>query len=208
MAETSSASIEAAVAALTRGEVIVFPTETLYGLGADALNEEAVDIVFRLKGRDPNTPIPVLIADEAMLGQVVYSIPPIAQQLIQRFWPGPLTLVLPARANIPKLLLNASGAIGTRISSQPIATQLVQALARPLTATSANPSGAEPARTLVDARNYFGNNVSTYVDGGTLISKRGSTVAEVQGEKLKIIREGDIATAVLEQVLGKRRILR
>jgi L-threonylcarbamoyladenylate synthase len=208
MPKTTGAIIEAAVAALKRGEVIVFPTETLYGLGADALNAEAVDAVFRLKGRDPNTPIPVLVADLAMLGQLVDTIPSLARQVIERFWPGPLTLVLPARTNVPKPLLNSAGGLGIRVSSQAIARRLVEVLGRPLTATSANPSGAAPARTLLEAKNYFSANVNTFIDGGTLISRTGSTVVEVQGERLKIIREGDIAAAALEQVLGKEKLLR
>src|ERR1043166_3646049 len=83
-----------AIDALRRGDVIVFPTETLYGIGADALNNEAVEKVFQLKGRDSRNPIPVLVADAEMLDTLVAEIPPLAQQLIEQFWPGPLTLVL------------------------------------------------------------------------------------------------------------------
>jgi L-threonylcarbamoyladenylate synthase len=207
MSETSKTSLNVAVAALKRGEIIVFPTETLYGLGGDALNEEAVESVFRLKGRETNAPIPVLVSDEAMLDQVVEYIPQIAQDLMERFWPGPLTLILPARSNIPKPLLNASGGIGVRISSQAIATRLVKALGRPLTATSANPSGKEPARTVLEARNYFGDQMNIFVDGGTLTSKTGSTVAEVQGECVHVVREGDIGVTAMEEILGKGRFI-
>jgi L-threonylcarbamoyladenylate synthase len=192
-----------ALAALNTGEAIVFPTETLYGLGADALKESALEKVFRLKGRDPTNPIPVLVTDEAMLGQVVHAVSPLAKRLMERFWPGPLTLVLPARAHIPKPLINASGGIGVRISSHPIATRLVQALGRPLTATSANPSGKSPARTLLEARNYFAALIDVFIDGGPLPSARGSTVVEIQGERLTIIRAGDIAPSTLEDFLGQ-----
>jgi L-threonylcarbamoyladenylate synthase len=207
MEQQRGESIAAAIAALRRGEVIVFPTETLYGLGAQALNQTAVDAVFRLKGRDPSAPIPVLVADQAMLDQLVTTTTPVAKELMQRFWPGPLTLVLPARANIPKPLLNTSGGIGVRISSQRTAMELVQTLGAPLTATSANPSGAEPARTLAEARKYFSDSVSVFIEGGTLGSKTGSTVAEVRHDKLKIIREGEIPRASLESVLGRESIL-
>ena len=206
--KTKARYIATAVAALRRGEIIVFPTETLYGLGADALSEAAVDAVFRIKGRDPNTPIPVLVSDEAMVDRLVATIPPIAKQLMQRFWPGPLTLVLPARANIPKPLLNAANGIGIRISSQPIAVELVQTFGAPVTATSANPSGAEPARTVAQARNYFTEGVNVFIDGGTLASKTGSTVAEVQGDKLRIVREGEIRRAALESLIGRESLLR
>jgi L-threonylcarbamoyladenylate synthase len=206
--KNAAESFEHALAALTRGEVIVFPTETLYGLGADALNSRAVDKVFQLKGRDRHNPIPVLIADPAMLDMVVATIPKIAKALMDTFWPGPLTLVLPARRDIPKPLVNASGGIGVRISSRPIATQLVAGLARPLTATSANPSGREPARTVAEAKGYFSDKIEVFIDGGTLVSKTGSTVAEVLKSKVKIIREGEITASALAQAIGRRGVAR
>jgi L-threonylcarbamoyladenylate synthase len=188
---------------LRRGDVIVFPTETLYGLGADALNHQAVEKTFQLKGRDARNPIPVLVAGPEMLRNLVAEIPPLAQRLMDRFWPGPLTLVLPGQQDLPKPLLNASGGIAVRISSQSIATQLVQALGRPLTATSANPSGKEPARTLQEAKSYFSGKVKVFLDGGRLNSKSGSSIVEVVGDDIRIIREGDIAAFELERVLGK-----
>ena len=165
-----------AVAALKRGEVIVYPTETLYGLGADALNLDAVEKVFQLKGRDPQTPIPVLVADREMLGALVEEIPALAKTLMARFWPGPLTLVLTARKDVSPALSNADGGIGVRISSQPIATRLVRALGHPLTATSANPSGLTPARTVQQAKNYFAGEIEVFIDGGELTSKSRSTL--------------------------------
>jgi len=192
-----------AVAALRRGDVIVFPTETLYGLGADALNFSAVEKVFQLKGRDPHNPFPVLVSDRAMLDSLVTEITPLAEKLIERFWPGPLTLVLPARPDIPKPLVNSTGGIGVRISGQPIATEIVSMLGRPLTATSANPAGQPGARTVAQARNYFSGRIAIFVDGGELTSLTGSTVAEVTENKLKIIRAGEIAKSELEMALGK-----
>lgn len=195
-------NLAAAVEALKRGDVIVFPTETLYGLGADTLNDAAVEKVFRLKGRDPRNPIPVLVADQEMLDTLVAKVPMTAQKLMDRYWPGPLTLVLPGRKNIPKPLCNPTGGVAVRISSQPNATLLVNGLGRPLTATSANPSGKEPARTLQVAKNYFADRVDVFVDGGTLTSKSGSTVVEVMEDSIKIIREGEISGSELRQFLG------
>jgi L-threonylcarbamoyladenylate synthase len=192
-----------AVAALKRGEVIVYPTETLYGLGADALNGAAVEKVFRLKGRNPDNPIPVLIADREMLGALVDEIPPLAEKLMARFWPGPLTLVLTARKNIPSALLNADGGIGVRISSEPVATGLVRALGRPLTATSANPSGLPPARTVQQAKNYFAGEIDVFMDVGELTSKTGSTVVEVRANGVWIIREGEIGKSELQCAVGE-----
>lgn len=199
--------LSSAITALQHGEVIVFPTETLYGLGAAALKAGAVDKVFQLKERDPSNPFPVLIADRVMLESLVSQVPPLAEALIEKFWPGPLTLVLPARNGIPRPLVNANGGVGVRISSQAIAGELVRRLGAPLTATSANPSGQPGALTIEQARNYFSGNVNVFVDGGMLTSQTGSTVAEVIGGKLKIHRAGEISRARLAGVIGKDGLL-
>ena len=187
----------------TRGEVIVFPTETLYGLGANALDPIAVEQVFNLKGRDPSIPIPVIVADRAMLDSLTTNLTSLAERLITAFWPGPLTLVLPGRDELPTQLKNSTGGIGIRISSQPIATELARKLGKPLTATSANPSGQPPARTIAEATSYFAGKVNVFVDGGLLVAQIGSTVVEVVDDKLKLIREGEISRETLEQKLGK-----
>jgi L-threonylcarbamoyladenylate synthase len=205
--ETRAESLAAALAALRRHEVIVFPTETLYGLGADALSFTAVEKVFRLKGRDPHNPIPLLIDSRDMLRVVAVEIPPLAETLIDHFWPGPLTVVLPAHKNIPRPLLNSHGGAGARVSSQPIATELVRALGHPVTATSANPSGQAPARTVDAAKNYFLREIDVFVDGGELNSQSGSTVVEIIGDKVKIIRLGEISAVQLESAVGAKRIL-
>jgi L-threonylcarbamoyladenylate synthase len=198
-----AADLTAAVSALKRGEVIVFPTETLYGLGADALNFSAVEKVFHLKGRDPNNPFPVLVADLVMVDSLVAAISPLAKLLMTRYWPGPLTLVLPARTEIPRALVNSRGGIGVRLSSQPLATELVRLLGHPLTGTSANPSGQPGAQTVAQAKNYFNENISVYVDGGALHSRTGSTVAAIEKDRLRIIRAGEISREALADAVGK-----
>lgn len=201
--ETSgkSADFVRALAALRCGDVIVFPTETLYGLGADALSDAAVERVFSLKGRNPDSPIPLLVADEKMLASVAAEISPSARKLMRRFWPGPLTLVLPARSGLPAPLLNRDGGVGVRISRQRIACRLVQELGRPLTATSANPTGRKPARTVQEAMSYFSGKIEFFLDGGSLASQKGSSVVAVTGDALDIIREGEISAAELDAAL-------
>jgi L-threonylcarbamoyladenylate synthase len=200
-------NISRAIASLRSGNVIVFPTETVYGLGADALNHEAVQKVFQLKGRNPQNPIPIIVADRAMLRGLIDKIPPIAEKLIERFWPGPLTLVLEARPHMPKQLLNSRGGVGVRISSQPLATQLAEELGRPLTATSANPSGKQAASTIEQAENYFTRDVEIFLDGGELTAKIGSSVVEVIETRIKIIREGEISVCEIEATVGGKNIL-
>jgi len=201
--ETRAENLTDAVAVLRRGDVIVFPTETLYGLGADALNFSALEKVFQLKCRDPNQPFPVLVSDRSMLESLVRQIVPLAEKLMARFWPGPLTLVLPARPEIPKPLVNSAGGVGVRISSQPVAQEIVKMLGRPVTATSANPSGQPGAHTIAQARAYFSGKIEFFVDGGELASRTGSTVAAVANNKIKIIRAGEITKSELEMALGK-----
>ena len=200
-------NLSQAIASLKRGDMVVFPTETVYGLGADALNPSAVEKVFQLKGRNPDTPIPIIVADQAMLKDLVEEIPRVARKLMERFWPGPLTLVLPAVPGTPKQLLNRTGGIGVRISSQSIATQLAQELGRPLTATSANPSGQPAAATIEQAQNYFAGEIEIFLDGGKLPSKTGSSVVEVIDGGIKIIREGEISAAQLAASIGSKNIL-
>jgi L-threonylcarbamoyladenylate synthase len=199
--------IAEAVRALRRGEIIVFPTETLYGLGADALNPAAVGKIFEIKGRDPANPIPVLVADRAMLDALVADIPPLAEKLIAHFWPGPLTIVLPARKNIPASLVNSTGGVGLRISSSPIAAGLVEQLGKPLTATSANPSGQPGARTVAEAKRYFAGEIDFFIDGGELKSKTASTVIEMRENRLRIVRLGEIGRAELERAVGREKIM-
>jgi len=192
-------NFSAALRALKRGEVIVFPTETFYGLGADALNRDAVEGIVSIKGRNPDSPIAVIVADREMLDQVVIDVPALAKKLIDRFWPGPLTLILPAKPGLPGPLLNREGKIGVRISSHPIATRITRELGRPITATSANPTGKEPARAIQEARGYFADKIEVFLDRGMLTGRKGSTVVELIEGKLRIIREGEISAQELEK---------
>jgi len=191
-----------ALAALKRGEVIVFPTETFYGLGADAINSAAVEQVVSLKGRRLESPVAVIIADSEMLEQIVTEVSPLALKLIERFWPGPLTLILPAKKDLPAPLINRDGGIGVRVSSHPLATRLARGLGRPITATSANPTGKEPARSVAGALGYFSGRVEIFLDGGRLQGKIGSTVAAIVDRRLKIIREGAIPADELQRILA------
>ena len=199
MNEPSAESFAVALAALRRGEAVVFPTETFYGLGANALDTEAVARVVTLKGRGSDSPIAVIVADRAMLAQIVDDISPAAEKLIARFWPGPLTLVLPAKKGVPAPLVNAEGKIGARVSSHPTAARLARELGRPLTATSANPSGKDPARSIAEAKAYFADRIGVYLDGGALTGQAASTVAEISGGEVKILRAGAIAAEELRK---------
>jgi L-threonylcarbamoyladenylate synthase len=188
------------VAALAAGELVVFPTETVYGLGADARSEVAVDRLVAVRGREAGKPILVLVRDLVMAEAVAVGIPDAARRLAARFWPGPLTLVLAAREGLPPALTAGTGTIGLRVPGHPLAAALVAGLGRPVTAPSANPPGAEPPRDLAAARAYFGARVRCYLDGGELAGGA-STVAAVEGRTVRVLRPGAIAEAALHAAL-------
>src|SRR5437867_8360207 len=129
-----STTTEAAIAALTAGGLVVFPTETVYGLGADALSDAAVERLVAVRGREEGKAILVLVSDLAMVERVATDVPPAARQPARSFWPGPLTLVLPARSGLPAPLGAGTGTIGVRVPGHPLAAALVAGLGRPVTA--------------------------------------------------------------------------
>jgi L-threonylcarbamoyladenylate synthase len=192
VAEPDGRAIAAAAHVVAGGGIVVYPTETVYGLGADAGSAAALERLVALKGRESGKPIAVLISDLEMLRVVVSAVPPHAQSLMRRFWPGPLTLVLPARAGVSPLLTGTHGGIGVRLSSHPMATALVRELGRPITAPSANPAGRRPPVRIDEARDYFGSQVDYYLDAGPLRGEPASTVVDAR-DGITVIRAGAIA---------------
>ena len=168
-------AIADALAALAAGEAIVYPTETFYAVGVDALSLRALDRLFAIKGREPGKPVALIAADTAMAFAVAREVPAQARVLAQAFWPGPLTLVLPARAEIPTPLVGADGGVGVRVSSHPIARALAAGLRSPLTATSANLAGEPPASEIEMARRAFADKIKVFVEDGALAGGSPST---------------------------------
>jgi L-threonylcarbamoyladenylate synthase len=134
-------SIERAASVIKRGGIVVFPTETVYGIGADALNQEAVEKIFKAKGRPSDNPLIVHISDMEMLAEVAVGIPPEALLLADEFWPGPLTMVLEKAPGIPGIVTAGLDTIAVRLPSEPIARALIRAAGTPVCAPSANISG-------------------------------------------------------------------
>jgi L-threonylcarbamoyladenylate synthase len=187
--------IAAAIAALAGGGVIGFPTETFYGLGADALDPAALDRLRALKGRGAEKAISVLVT-EAMVERVVAEISPAARALMGAHWPGPLTLALPARAGLPEGLVS-DGCVAVRWSPHPVAQALVAGLGRPITATSANPAGAPPPTTAAGVRAYFPR--CLVVDGGDTPGGLPSTLVRVRGEVVEVLRAGAVGISTAPQ---------
>lgn len=180
------------------GEVIAYPTETIYGLGADVFNRKAVKKIYDLKARDYGLPISILVASIEMLQELVTVIPERVKVLMRRYWPGPLTILFEVNPSFPKSLVTNTGKVGVRISSHPIVSALVGRVGRPITTTSANLSGFPPSLHVKHLQKYFGEKLKCVIDGGECEPSRGSTVVDMTEETMRIIREGAIpAEAVI-----------
>jgi L-threonylcarbamoyladenylate synthase len=197
------ASIDEALDALCSGEVIVYPTETFYALGVDALSEAALRRLFEVKGREPGKPVALIAANAEMAFSVAREVPDEARILAEAFWPGPLTIVLPARDGIDDALLNSNGGVGIRVSPHPVAQALAAGLGRPLTATSANLSGEPPAAELSEARGALRAKVRIYLDGGTLAGGAPSTVVVAGPAGVKIVRSGAVGEREIAAVMAR-----
>lgn len=189
---TASSPLEEAVSAFKSGGIIAYPTETFYGLGVDPFNARAVEALFSLKGRPFGKPVSVLIKDTAMLPLVVSAVSEHAKRLINKFWPGPLTIIFKASHALPPLVTANTGTIGVRVSSSFAAQRLLFALDSPITATSANPSAKPAPATPQEVLNYFDGKIDVLIDAGKLSGRLGSTVVDATGAGVKIVREGEI----------------
>ncbi len=217
-------SRDRAIEALRSGEVVVYPTETFYGMGADALSPAALDRLFALKGREPGKPVALIAADARSAFDLAREVSDAARRLADAFWPGPLTLVLPARDDLPGPLIGPDCRVGVRVSSHPIARALAAGLGRPITATSANLAGGQPAlaaglgrpitatsanlaggqpaRTLGEARDTFGAKVKVYLEGGKLAASAPSTVVACDRNGWRVLRAGVISDGAIAAALS------
>jgi len=189
------------IAALQAGELVVYPTETFYAIGADAFSSSALARLFRVKGREAGRPVGLIAADTAMAFSLAREIPINARRLADAFWPGPLTIVLPAREELARELAGPDG-VGVRVSPNPVARALSAGLGRPITATSANLSGGAPAGTLGEARARLGEAVKVYLDSGKLTAAAPSTVVAVSGSGWKIMRGGAISEDLIAAAIA------
>ncbi len=197
------AAIEKAMEILQKGGLVIFPTRCLYGLGADATNPAAIEKVFAVKGRSLNRPISVLCQDDACLLKIVRRVPAQADRIMQRFWPGRVTLVFEANGSLPAVLTTGLAKIGVRQPANPVAAALVNGLGRPITATSANLSGAAGCFRVEDMPPLLLDRVDLVLDAGALEGGPGSTVVDVTGPVPVILREGTVSAQELKSVFGK-----
>ena len=189
------------IAALQTGELIVYPTETFYGVGADPFSRAALERLFRVKAREAGNPIGLIAADTSMAFSLAREVPIDARRLADAFWPGPLTIVIPARDDLAPELTGPDG-VAVRVSPNPLARALASGLGHPITATSANLSGHPPAKSLAEARAAFGAKVKVYLEGGNLSAIAPSTLVAVGKDGWKMIRTGTISEDQIAAVLA------
>ena len=187
---------------LANGGIVAYPTETFYGLGADATNEEAIEKIFAVKGRNLKNPISLIIGQTDDIYPLVQDVPQTAKKLMAAFWPGALTIVFSAADTVSPLLTAGSGKIGLRVSSHPIARGIVQKLKRPLTATSANLSGAPECTRASEVAEQIGDIIDAIVDLGATPGAAGSTIIDITCDPPVILREGAINRKIIEKYIN------
>jgi len=197
------AAIEEAGRALREGLLVAFPTETVYGLGAHALSPEAVARIYAAKGRPPDNPIIVHIGRPEEVAVVAREVPPPARALMARFWPGPLTLVLPRSPRVPDVTTAGLDTVAVRMPSHPVALALIRAAGVPVAAPSANRSGSPSPTRAQHVLDDLGPQVDVVVDGGPCPVGVESTVLDVTGEEPVILRPGGVTREELEEALGR-----
>ena len=189
-------TITEAAAEARAGNLIVIPTDTLYGLAGVAFNAAAVRAIYAAKQRPFNKPIPILLADSHDLDRVVRTVPDVARSFINQFWPGPLTLLLPKHPDLPAEISN-NDSVAVRIPDSRVGREIIRAAGGALAVTSANLSGQAPAETAVDALNQLAGWVTAVVDDGPSPHAAASTILDCTGDELKLLREGPISAKSL-----------
>lgn len=196
-----NAAILGAAGALRSGELVVFPTDTVYGLAVDAFNVAGTAKVFEVKRRPRSLPLPVVVSRPRQAWALCAEVPTEASELAAAFWPGALTLILPQTPDLDWDLGDSDGTIALRMPAHDALIQLLE-MVGPMAMTSANLSGEQTPRDVADVAARLGEAVGVYVDGGPAISDAGSTIIDLSRRTNRLVREGPITIAEVEQVLG------
>lgn len=194
-------AIDAAAAAVKSGRLVVMPTDTVYGIGADAFDSQAVAALLAAKGRGRDMPVGVLVGSWHTIDGLVYSVSDSARELIRAFWPGALSLVVQQAPSLQWDLGDARGTVMLRMPLQPVAIELLRQTG-PMAVSSANVSGQPPATTAEEARRQLGDLVDVYLDGGTAEQQAASTILDLTGPQPRILRDGPVSAAAIAAVLG------
>jgi tRNA threonylcarbamoyl adenosine modification protein (Sua5/YciO/YrdC/YwlC family) len=200
-ADQRAIGISSAVSALKDGRLVVMPTDTVYGIGADAFNGTAVASLLAAKGRGRDMPVPVLVGSWHTIDGLVYAVPTAARELIRAFWPGALSLVVRQAPSLQWDLGDAHGTVMLRMPLHPVAIELLREVG-PMAVSSANRSGSPAAVTAADAREQLGDLVGVYLEGGPSEQGAASTIVDLTGAAPRVLREGPVTAAAIADVLG------
>jgi L-threonylcarbamoyladenylate synthase len=193
--------IASAISALKGGRLVVLPTDTVYGIGADAFDSTAVAALLAAKGRGRDMPVPVLVGSWHTIDGLVYSVPQAARELIKAFWPGALSLVVRQAPSLQWDLGDANGTVMLRMPLQPVAIELLREVG-PMAVSSANVSGRPAAVTVDEARAQLGDLVEVYLDAGPSAQQAASTIVDLTGAHPRILRAGPVTAEAIAEVLG------
>jgi L-threonylcarbamoyladenylate synthase len=194
-------AIRTAVNVIQNGGVVVYPTDTVYGLGADALNPVAVQRVFAIKNRPMHLPLPVVVLN-LMMTKRLAVVDEASQRLIDAFWPGALTIILEKKSLVPHILTSGGGSVGLRMPNHPVPLQMLEQAKVPLVATSANKHGGVSALSAEEAQQQLGNEVDLILDGGTA-NGQPSTIIDMTKMPPLLVRRGPISRDAIEAIIGK-----
>jgi L-threonylcarbamoyladenylate synthase len=198
---TRPTGLAAAAAAVRAGRLVVVPTDTLYGIGADAFSARAVADLLAAKQRGPDMPVPVLVGSWSTIDGLVGAVPRVARNLVEAFWPGGLSIVLPHAPSLAWDLGRTRGTVMLRMPLHPVALELLREVG-PMAVSSANVSGREPATTVTDAREQLGESVEVYLDGGVCATGVASTIVDLTGDVPRLRREGAVTADQVSEVIG------
>lgn len=202
MPASHPAAIEQAAFLLQQGQLVCFPTDTVYGIGAAASSDDAIRRLYAVKGRSPDKPLPLLISETAEASWYA-DVTPVAKSLMARFWPGPLTIVMRKVDGLRSRALAGQNTVALRVPDRDVPRDLVRMLGEPITGSSANRSGARPPVSAAEVAFSLGEMVSLVIDGGRSPGSVESTVVDVTGPAPAIVREGVVTREELRAALGR-----
>lgn len=203
LVQDSEEARERAARVIAAGGVIAFRTDTFYGLGADPFNREALRRLNGLKGRDAGKPILVVISDAEVAERFIVERSALYDAVAARHWPGALTIVVKAKPEVPEELTAGSGTVGLRLPDDEAVRSFIRAMGGTLTATSANLAGEPPARTAEEVARSFPSELDLIVDGSASRGDKPSTVLDLSGRAVRLIREGAVTCSALQETLGE-----
>ena len=198
--EQSVVGVVQAVAALQRGQLVVLPTDTVYGLAADAFSPEAVELLLAAKGRGRDMPVPVLVGAQRGLDGLADAVTPVMRELVRAFWPGPLTLIVPAAPSLAWDLGETRGTVAVRMPQHPVALEVLETTG-PLAVSSANRTGQPPPTTAEEAKSQLGETVAVYLEAGPTPAAVASTIIDLTGDRPQVRRAGALSRDDLRDVL-------